>query len=95
MLMALLIVAACTFFLVGQSKAAMSLAGAVSSTAYTGERKELDWKLLARTAIYVEAGIALTLIALSANPLDILGALTSGLVVAFILHLLIGGARRR
>ncbi|MEK6285730.1 MAG: putative Ig domain-containing protein [Acidobacteriota bacterium] len=94
-LMALLIIAACTFFLAGHSKAAMSLAGAVPSTAFTGAEKPLDWKLLARTAMYVEAAIALALIALSANPVDILGALTSGLVAAFILHLLIGGARRR
>ncbi len=93
-LMALLIIAACIFFLAGHSKAATSLAGAVSSTAFTGEEKPLDWKLLARTAMYVEAAIALALIALSANPVDILGALTSGLVAAFILHLLIGGARR-
>jgi len=34
------------------------------------------------------------LIALSAKPVDILGALTSGLVVAFIVHLLISRARR-
>ncbi len=94
-LMALLIIAACTFFLVGHSKAALSLATAVPSTAFTGTEKALDWKLLARTAMYVEAGIALALIALSANPVDIFGALTSGLVAAFILHLLIGGARRR
>jgi hypothetical protein len=32
---------------------------------------------------------------LSANSLDVAGALTSGLVVAFIIHLLIGSARRR
>jgi hypothetical protein len=94
-LMGLLIIAACTFFLVGHSKAVMSLAAAAPSTAFTGAEKTLDWKLLARTAMYVEAAIALALIALSANPVDILGALTSGLVVAFILHLLIGGARRR
>jgi hypothetical protein len=93
-LMALLIIAACTFFLVGHSKAALSLA-AVAPTGFTGTEKALDWKLLARTAMYVEAVIALALIALSANPVDILGALSSGLVVAFILHLLIGGARRR
>jgi Ice-binding-like/Putative Ig domain/IPTL-CTERM motif len=94
-LMALLIIAACTFFLVGHSKAAMLLAGAVPSTAFTGAQKTLDWKLLARTAMYVEAGIALALIALSAKPVDVLGALASGLVFAFIMHLLIGGARRR
>ena len=94
-LMALLIIAAGTFLLVGHSKAAMSLAAAAPSTAFTGAEKALDWKLLACTAMYVEAAIALALIALWANPVDILGALTSGLVVAFILHLLIGGARRR
>jgi hypothetical protein len=93
--MGLFIIAACTFFLVGHSKAAMSLAAAVPSTAFAGAEKVLDWKLLARTALYVEAGIALALIAFSAKPVDILGALTSGLVVAFIVHLLIGGARRR
>ena len=70
-------------------------AAAAPSTAFTGAEKALDWKLLACTAMYVEAAIALALIALWANPVDILGALTSGLVVAFILHLLIGGARRR
>jgi hypothetical protein len=94
-LMALLIIAACTFFLVGHSTAAMSLAAGVPSPEFKGTEKALDWKLLARTAMYVEAGIALALIALSANAVDVLGALTSGLVVAFILHLLIGGARRR
>jgi hypothetical protein len=94
-LMALLIVAACTFFLVGHSTAATSLAAGVPTLEFKGTEKALDWKLLARTAMYVEAGIALALIALSANAVDILGALTSGLVVAFILHLWIGGARRR
>ncbi len=93
-LMALLIVAACTFFLVGHGKVAMSLAAAAPSIPSTERNRTLDWKLLARTAAYVEAGIALVLIAVSANPVDILGALNSGLVVAFILHLLIGGARR-
>jgi uncharacterized membrane protein YfcA len=93
--MGLLIAAACTLFLVGHSKAAMSFASAVPSTSFTGAKKAVDWKLLARTTLYVEAGIALALIALQANPVDTLGALTSGLVVAFILHLLIGEARRR
>jgi len=93
--MALLIIAACTFFMAGISKAAIYLGATVSSTAVTGPGKALDWKLLARTSVYVEAGIALVLLALSANLVDIMGALSSGLLVAFILHLLIGGARRR
>lgn len=93
-LMALLIIAAGSYGLAGYGKAAMSLAAAAPSTAFTGARKALDWGLLTRTAMYVEAAIALALIALSATPVDILGALISGLVFAFILHLLIGGVRR-
>jgi len=94
-LMALLVIAACTFFLAGNGETATSLAAALPSIFFTGAEKVLNWKLLARTAMYVEATIALALVALSANPVDILGALASGLVVAFILHLLIGRARRR
>jgi hypothetical protein len=98
-LMALLIIAAGTFFLASHGSAAMSLAAADPSTAFTAggkrEQREIDWKLLARTAFFVEAGIVLALITLSAKPVDVFGALTSGLLVAFILHLLIGGARRR
>lgn len=94
-LMALLIIAAGSFVLAGHGKAAMSLVAAAPSTSFTGPRKGLDWKLLARTAIFVEAAIALTLIALSANAVDTFGALISGLVFAFILHLMIGGTRRR
>jgi CDP-diacylglycerol--serine O-phosphatidyltransferase len=44
---------------------------------------------------FAPAFIALVLIALSARPVDVGGALTSGLVVAFIVHLLIGSPRRR
>jgi hypothetical protein len=94
-LMALLLIAAGSFALTGYGRGAMSLAGAAPSTSFTGPERRLDWKLLARTAMCVEAAIALTLIVLSANSVDILGALTSGLVFSFILHLLIGGARRR
>jgi hypothetical protein len=102
-LMALLIVAAGVFFMVGNGKTAVSLSGAASSTGFSGTDKGsvrapgagIDWKLLARTAIYVEAGIALALLVLSAKPVDTLGALASGILVAFILHLLISGARRR
>jgi hypothetical protein len=79
----------------GNGETAISLAAALPSISFTGAEKVLNWKLLARTAMYVEATIALALVALSANPVDILGALASGLVVAFILYLLIGRARRR
>jgi hypothetical protein len=98
-LMALLLIAAGSFALTGYGKAALSLAAAAPSTPFTGAERGpgrgIDWKLLARTAMCVEAAIGLALIVLSANSVDILGALTSGLVFSFILHLLIGGARRR
>ena len=94
-MMALLLIAVGSFVLAGYGKAAMSLAAAAAPASSHGARKSLDWKLLARTTICVEAAIALSLIALSANAVDILGALTSGLVFAFILHMLIDGARRR
>jgi hypothetical protein len=98
-LMALLLIAAGSFALTGYGKAALSLAAAAPSTPFTGAERGpgrgIDWKLLARTAMCVEAAIALALIVLSANSVDILGALISGLVFSFILHLLIGGARRR
>jgi hypothetical protein len=98
-LMALLLIAVGSFALTGYGKAALSLAAAAPSTPFTGAERGpgrgIDWKLLARTAMCVEAAIALALIVLSANSVDILGALTSGLVFSFILHLLIGGARRR
>lgn len=94
--MALLIVAISTSFLVGNSKAALALAVGVSSTALPPRTGSVfDYKLLMRTTAWVEAVIALVLIALSANKVDTIGALTSGLVLAFILHLWIVAARRR
>jgi hypothetical protein len=92
--MALIIVAVGSFVLAGYGKAAISLAAA-DAAPYPEARKTIDWKLLAQTVICVEAAIALALIAFSADEVDIMGALTSGLVFAFILHLLIGGTRRR
>jgi hypothetical protein len=94
-LMGLLIIAACVFFLAGRSKTSMALAGAAPSPVAHGPTKAIDWRLLAKVTLYVEAAIVLALIALSATAVDIAGAVTSGLVVAFIIHLLIGGARRR
>ncbi|MEK6320669.1 MAG: CHRD domain-containing protein [Acidobacteriota bacterium] len=93
-LMGLLIIAACMFFLLGRSKTSMALPGGSPSTAFEGPMKA-DWRLLASVTLYVEAAIVLALIVLSARTVDIAGALTSGLVVAFILHLFIGAARRR
>jgi hypothetical protein len=43
----------------------------------------------------LEAMIALALVVLRAGPVDSLGALASGVVLAFIVHMLIAAARRR
>ncbi|HKP84614.1 MAG TPA: CHRD domain-containing protein [Blastocatellia bacterium] len=94
-LMTLLFIAACTFFLVGRGQAASSPATAGSAVMFAGPAKTIDWKLLAQVTLVVEAVIAVGLLAFAAGAVDVLGALTSGLVVAFVLHMLIGGARRR
>jgi CHRD domain-containing protein len=93
-LMGLLIIAACVFFLASR-KTSVALAGAAQSPVAQGPTNAIDWRLLAKVTLYVEAAIGLALVALSATPVDVAGAITSGLVVAFIIHLLIGGARRR
>lgn len=92
--MGLLIVAACVFFMVGRSKASEALAGALPAQTLARPAKEIDWRLLAKVTLYLEAAIALALVALKAGPTDVLGALTSGVLVAFIAHVLIGAARR-
>ena len=91
--MGLLVIAICLSFLLGRSKTSMALPGGSSSATIQGPLK-VDLRVLAKVTLYVEAAIGLVLIALSARPVDIAGALTSGLVVAFIVHLFIGSARR-
>ena len=93
-LMGLLVIAICMFFLLGRSRTSMALPGGSASATFQGPLK-VDLRLLAKVTLYVEAAIVLVLIILSARTVDIAGALTSGLVVAFILHLFIGSARRR
>ena len=94
-LMGLLIVAACVFFMVGRSKASVALAGSLPTPEFTRPVKDIDWRLLAKITLFVEAAIALGLIALKAGPTDVFGALTSGVLTAFIAHVLAGAARRR
>jgi len=94
-LMGLLIVAVGVFFLVGRGRTSMALATAAPSATFEGPMKATDWRLLGKVTLYVEAAIGLALITFSARAVDVAGALTSGLVVAFIVHLLIGSARRR
>lgn len=93
-LMGLLIIAVCMFFLLGRGKTSLALPGGSASATFEGPMK-VDWRLMATVTVYVEAVIVLALIVLLARTVDIAGALTSGLVVAFVLHLLIGAARRR
>lgn len=90
-LMTLLIISACTFFMIGRRSA---IAGD-GSAAFAESRPAVDWKLLAKVTLYAEAAIALALIALRAGAVDVIGAMASGLLVAFIAHLFIANARRR
>ena len=91
-IMTLLFLAVGTFFLVGRTRTAEAVVG--GGSILSGSMKAIDWKLLLKVALYVEVVVGLTLIVLSAGLVDVLGALTSGLVAAFIIHLFIGGARR-
>jgi len=93
-LMTLLFLAVGTFFLVGRTRIAGAIAGG-TSVAFGSSMKAINWKLLAKVALYVEVAIALALIALRAGMVDVMGALTSGLVAAFIIHLFIQSARQR
>jgi len=93
-LMFLLILAAGMLFLVGRAKSPVMEAGAAGFVA--GGPRAIDWKLLGRMTLYVEIAVVLGLVALHsviATP-DIFGALAAGLVVAFIIHILVGTARK-
>jgi len=92
--MGLLIVAACVFFLM-RRKTGMAFAGSEASTSFDGQLQAIDWRLLARVTMYVEVAIGLGLIALKAGPADVVGALASGFLIAFIVHVFVGAARRR
>jgi hypothetical protein len=89
-LMTLLFIAACTFFLVGRNGLV-----ADGSAAFARPVKVVDWRLLVNVSLAVEALIAAVLLALSSGLVDAAGAMTAGLVFAFTLHLLISRARRR
>jgi hypothetical protein len=93
-LMTLLFIAAGVFFLTGRSRVT-TLASAVAPTPGIGLQKPVDWKLLLKVSLVLEGLIALSLIALRAGPVDSAGAMTSGVIVAFIVHMLILSARRR
>ena len=88
-LMTLLFIAAGTFFLTGRKV----LATPDAPAAFAQSSRAIDWRLLARVTLVVEAVIAVVLLALSSGAVDVAGALTSGLVVSFILHLFISRAQ--
>lgn len=94
-LMTLLFIAVCTLFIAGRSKTASAVPGAETPFMFARSFGAIDWRLLARVTLYVEAAVVLVLIAIRPGPVDVLGAVTSGLAVAFIVHLLIGSARHR
>jgi hypothetical protein len=94
-LMTLLIIAACVFFMLGRARTATALAGNDVSAPRADSVRAIDWKLLAEVAVFTEAVIAIALVALSAGAVDVMGALASGLVAAFIIYLFIANMRRR
>jgi hypothetical protein len=93
-LMTLLIISACTFFMIGRRSAVAEGATADAPASLTGFGQAIDWKLLAKVTLYIEAAIALALVVLRAGAIDVMGAMISGLVVAFIAHLFIANSRR-
>lgn len=94
-LMSLLFVAAGTFFLIGRRRVVAALGGADQSISFDSPVKALDFKELARVTMYVEALIALALIAIRPGITDVVGTVVSGLLVAFTVHLFIASSRRR
>jgi hypothetical protein len=93
-LMFLLLAAAATFFLVGRRNTILAAVGA-EQPAFSAPRT-IEWNRFARVLLYVEAVIALTLVALSSfiTALDVAGGLVSGVVAAFIVYLMIAAKRR-
>ena len=92
-LMLLLLAAAGALFLFARIKME---AAVVECGALTLSPKIVDSRLLAKTTLFVEAAIGLMLVVLKSvvAPSDIVGALASGVVLAFIIHLFIVNARR-
>ena len=99
-LMTLLFLAAGVFFLVGRTHMAGAVAGG-SSVNFGTSVKSVDWRLLAKVALYVEVILALAFpVALREglvvlNVIDVMGVFTSGLLISFIIHLFIQSARQR
>jgi hypothetical protein len=93
-LMTLLFIALGTFFIIARGKTAAALAGGANSSHAHARAVGIDVRLLAKVAAVVEIAIAAALVALRADAIDVVGALTSGLLIAFILHLFVSNWRR-
>ena len=93
-LMTLLFIALGTFFIIARGGRAAMVAGAAEATQADQPVKAIDWGLLAKIALVIEVAVAAVLVALRADAVDVFGALVSGLIVAFILHLFVNNWRR-
>lgn len=93
-LMTLLFIALGTFFIIARGPRAAMVAGAAEASHTEQPVKAIAWRLLAKIAVVVEIAVAAALVALKADAVDVFGALVSGLIVAFILHLFVNNWRR-
>jgi len=93
-IMGLLIVATGLFFVVGRGRLAATF-GDVDSMVPT-DRAAFDGKLYVKMALAVDAVLGLVLLALGAHvtATDVIGALTSGLIVAFVVQMFVVSRRR-
>jgi hypothetical protein len=92
-LMFLLLGASAVYFIMTRGSA-VAMAGGSKSLSLSAPRASVNFKLFARVAMYVEVLVALGLVALSSwvtaiTPVDVGGALLSGLIIAFVIHLMI------
>jgi hypothetical protein len=92
-LMALMIIATGLFFLAGRRTAAGTTTGSVDGASIPGATRTIDWKRFLWATLAVEAVIGAVLVALRAGPVDVLGALSCGVIGGFIVHLLEGRNR--
>jgi hypothetical protein len=93
-IMGLLIAATGLFFVMGRGRLAATFGDVEGEI--PARRGALDWKFYFKAALAVDAIIALGLVALSsrATPTDVMGALTSGLIVAFVIQMFVASRRQ-
>jgi hypothetical protein len=86
-IMGLLIVATGLFFVAGRTRAAAGVGSIEGIT--PSDRVMIEWRRYFKTALVVEGVTGMTLVALAAyvTPTDVMGALTSGLIVAFVIQM--------